>query len=34
MSFPLNHPAYCDVIRRRIDEVYQQTPGTLFAEVK
>jgi len=27
-------PKYCDVIRRRIDEVYQQTPGTLFAEVK
>ena len=26
-------PTYCDVIRRRIDEVYQQTPGTLFAEI-
>ncbi len=26
-------PGHCDTIRRRIDEVYQRTPGSLFAEV-
>lgn len=26
-------PGHCETIRRRIDEVYQRTPGSLFAEV-